>query len=420
MTTNIIPINKFDILFKKIMYTVLTISICKYINFIPTFVDNLIILLATLYLIYLLPQFPFKLTWDKAPLRIVFVFFVIWNLVTMLRGFSNFTFNKFTLINEQLFYIWILPLFACLKLNKYRIHILFRICIILCYFSILYTIINIPNILTYKNLYLINETDDTQFIQDLQSIAQNPTFIILPITIFFIANRLISKRYINLMNISLILAFFSVVICARRTTIFYIISLVCFSIINKRRNLTKSVYATTFIIIVVSTIIYIFSDSLLQFFPVLAERAVEDSRSGVINNFYADFTSIQDWLIGRGSFGTYYDPIFDYGSNNGQRYLSECGYLTILLRGGLLLLIPYYLIGLSAIKYGITKSNNFLVRAMAFYILAFLLFTIVGVNWTFKLHYIIYWLCIGGCFNRDLRNMSNVSLYKIINYGSSI
>ena len=57
MTTNIIPINKFDILFKKIMYTVLTISICKYINFIPTFVDNLIILLATLYLIYLLPQF---------------------------------------------------------------------------------------------------------------------------------------------------------------------------------------------------------------------------------------------------------------------------------------------------------------------------------------------------------------------------
>ena len=126
---------------------------------------------------------------------------------------------------------------------------------------------------------------------------------------------------------------------------------------DKKTSKLKIIMISFFIVILCYLLFNNIADSL---FATLIERGIEDTRSGVEEGFYADMKTTNDWLFGRGWFGQYYDPIF-------KEYRSgiETGYLTLILRGGLLYTILY--IGILIISFinGYFRSKNLFCKSFA-------------------------------------------------------
>lgn len=127
--------------------------------------------------------------------------------------------------------------------------------------------------------------------------------------------------------------------------------------------------------LIVGLCVAMFSGLEDSFFSLLMERGTEDSRSGVENNFYSDMNRLKDWVFGRGWFGAYYDVSFGK-----LRQGVETGWLTIILRGGLLYFVPYVgALFFSALN-GFFRSKNLFVKAFAIYN-AIYIFTLYPWGW---------------------------------------
>jgi hypothetical protein len=72
---------------------------------------------------------------------------------------------------------------------------------------------------------------------------------------------------------------------------------------------------------------------------------VTDTRSFLFIEFFQDFKN-SDWIFGRGFLGTYFSQYFldwdGVGGDSFQRFSVEIGFLDFLLKGGLLLTIPFF------------------------------------------------------------------------------
>lgn len=101
----------------------------------------------------------------------------------------------------------------------------------------------------------------------------------------------------------------------------------------------------------------IFSNLSDTFFSYIVERGLEDNRTDRNMDFMMDVFAGNDWIYGRGWFGQYYDSVYGY------RYSIETGYFALLLRGGVVYLIPYVSILILTFINGFFRSNNILCKA---------------------------------------------------------
>ena len=141
--------------------------------------------------------------------------------------------------------------------------------------------------------------------------------------------------------------------------------------------------------------------------------ALEESRGVVFEAFFSDFNSTTDLIFGRGLGGTVLRSLMDKDA----RYMDtiENGFLTILLKGGLLYLIPFVLILLRAFYLGCFRSNNDLSKALAFLILLY----VIGMFYfnlpNFSTSYFFIWISIVACFTPEIRNMNDEEISNAIN-----
>lgn len=124
-----------------------------------------------------------------------------------------------------------------------------------------------------------------------------------------------------------------------------------------------------------------------------------DTRSFLYDEFFDTFKG-SDWIGGRGYMGTYFSPWFySWEGDDGdyfQRFSLEVGVLQILLKGGLLLLVPFYLIYCRTLYKGFvlakTDTLNF-----NFSIFLFVQLMITGVeNYPlFDVNFMLIWIAMG-------------------------
>jgi len=146
----------------------------------------------------------------------------------------------------------------------------------------------------------------------------------------------------------------------------------------------------------------LFSNMADSFFINLINRGVEDSRTGVEESFYYDMSTTSDWIFGRGWLGTYYDPLFGF-----YRPSIETGYLTMILRGGLIYFIPYIaILSISAIK-GIFNSGNLICKAFGIICFIHILRLYPSGIPFFDFYTFCLWLGIWVCNNEYYRNLSD-------------
>lgn len=157
--------------------------------------------------------------------------------------------------------------------------------------------------------------------------------------------------------------------------------------------------------IVVGIAFVLFTNMADSFFSTLLERGDEDTRSGVEESFYADMKSQADWLFGRGWFGQYYEA-----STGFYRSSIETGYLALILRGGMLYLIPYVVtLGITAFT-GYFKSNNLFCKSFAIMCLMQII-SLYPFGWpAFNFNHFILWIGVWYCNNSNSRNKSDKSI----------
>ncbi|MBE0674220.1 MAG: hypothetical protein IH591_06130, partial [Bacteroidales bacterium] len=97
-------------------------------------------------------------------------------------------------------------------------------------------------------------------------------------------------------------------------------------------------------IFVILAFSYIF-ESTLAFQRGFSKAGFEESRGLVLEDFLIDFNKTSEWMFGRGIDGNILRTI---NLETGTESLIENGYLTVILKGGLLYLIPMVIIILTA------------------------------------------------------------------------
>jgi hypothetical protein len=145
--------------------------------------------------------------------------------------------------------------------------------------------------------------------------------------------------------------------------------------------------------------------------------AFEASRGGVFGDFFSDFSSTTDWIFGRGLLG---NVLRSLNYEEGIADTIENGFLTVLLKGGLLYLIPLLLILLRASFLGFFRSNNDLTKAMASVILIYVMMMAFFNLPNFGTQYILVWIFASACFTQKIRYYSNEEVSQAINYRNNL
>ena len=148
-----------------------------------------------------------------------------------------------------------------------------------------------------------------------------------------------------------------------------------------------------------------------SFFSVLMERGADDSRTGVEDSFYADMKSNSDWIFGRGWFGQYFESL-----TNLYRTGIETGFLTMILRGGLLYLLPYLLLlSISFVK-GVFFSHNLLCKSLGLICLMQII-SLYPFGWpAFNFFHFTVWMGVWLCNTKRFRMYNDKAILSELNF----
>lgn len=186
-------------------------------------------------------------------------------------------------------------------------------------------------------------------------------------------------------------------------TLLTVFSVWALYLLQDRVSKVKTIFMGIVISLFAVMIFYNYADSL---FATLLERGVEDTRSGVEHSFYQDMNKAEDWIIGRGWFGEYYDPIF-----RTRRHYIESGYLTLIMRGGIIYLILYVSLLLYSSFRGLLLSNNIFVKSFSVVILIYVISLYPFGIPDFDFNMFVIWIGLYFCNNRYILSLNDKEIY---------
>lgn len=339
---------------------------------------------------------------------ILFSFFFLWQLFVVLRmQFYNVNELRLILFDPLHFLSYLLPFAIIIPIRINKMITIFYSFLI---FSASFLLLNIFLIIMFP----INNFTDQIAISSLP-----PAGILL----------LLSKYSKKTITISAIVIVFSILFIGlmygRRSVILsaalfiflgYFVNIL---LNNKLRFSFKLVaFLLFFFISIYSITKFINSGDNNQF--AIFDRADTDSRSDVITAFAKDF-KFNDYIIGRGIDGAYYNPMKYWSFDNEEsrdvtfRTNIENGFLYLVMKGGVIWLFLFLTILFRAIYLGFFKSKNLFSKALACYLFIYFIDMFVFGQPTFSIKYLLVWVCIVICTSIRFRSINENQLMRLIN-----
>lgn len=360
-------------------------------------------LIESIGLVLFIPSAIHLIRWrfSNSYLRVVFFLYCSWQAIIISRGFTfDYESIKLMLFDaESGLFRFLVPLIILFpkKLIYYKKIVvgIISLSLVFIFFDILF--INNLLDLNYDN----NNTKFTfeHFVKIL-SISSGVIFLTYP----YQSNR---TKYIafSVLVVSLIFS----LIRARRALMFMTLSPILLSYILYLYERKKMYIILIIPYIIVGFYLIVGFKSIdinnYKLFNLFSERLTEDTRSGVEEYFYKDMNTT-DWIIGKGINGQYFCPNIDLGTLSNYRVMIETDYLNIILKGGLISLGLLLLIAIPAIIKGLFYSKNILAKAASIWISLWLIELYPANVTTFSLHYLLFWISIGICYSKHIRNLS--------------
>lgn len=249
-------------------------------------------------------------------------------------------------------------------------------------------------------LWLINYTDLVQDDFKGEGIGSYLPFI----SAFMLGLGTFFNRRQRILNIVLWTIYFILMMLNGRRNvsfsllIYAFIAYIFLTLAEMKKNKLKFVF-TILMSVFVIIILLLSIDSLTSgIFDRMANRANEDTRSGVEELFFADFVTSppSEWIWGRGMDGGYYQIVIneETGESTDNRTVIETGYLNMILKGGITYTLCVILIMILAIKRGYTQNNKidaFIATILCTYFID--LYTTNPVT-IFNVRSILFWFCV--------------------------
>jgi len=165
---------------------------------------------------------------------------------------------------------------------------------------------------------------------------------------------------------------------------------------------------TLMILIIAPLILFYYSDvgKLYIFERQFSQKGWEDSRGLVVDEFFSDFKSSEDWIFGRGLNGLVKRSV-GAATDIGKGNVIENGYLQIVLKGGnvYFFFVLYFFTKGFYLSWFKTK-NDFTKGFGALFIIYFI--GMIGLNQPIIGHrYFLIWLAVPICFSPFYRSLNN-------------
>ncbi|MBX9189798.1 hypothetical protein HCG69_17250 [Bacteroides sp. K03] len=384
-----------------IIYTIGILSE-DYFQLYNIFVFKLLIISGILMVVFTLLRFmSFSNANRKKEIWGLFLIILLWNGIMFIRS----DVSEITQKSNYLLPYPILPYFA-IFLMMLPLKNLLRSFIGVTYMvNVLFLFIFFIPIIEYNNGF-------RQFY--LETFAIGAGFI-------YITNKYHSSQKCFIALLVLFLAFLVATLTARRNLmltfgLYMLIGSINIVINGKIKSIESKLIAilVSFILLIGAISFYIQESS--GTFSNITKRAKEDTREDVFLAFAIDMANPKDLILGRGVFGQYYCPGVDKDENdeyNDYRNDIECGYLQIILKGGLIYLILYLLIFIIAIYKGL-KSSNQLSKGCA-YILIIQLIDLApfGLH-AFNTKTFMIWLAVAICLDLNISKMKDSEIFDML------
>lgn len=359
-------------------------------------------------------------------------YFIIVSSTILLLRYTYNNHQKISLL-QYLFLIWIAYMYVAAiptVLDSYREYFYFKQ-----FISIYFFLYLLP-------LLMIVEFDTTSIRKLMKfSYSLSMLYVCIAIPIFYASQKSIfSESIISLLGgaglvlmtfpyhnekksrrvmFSVVLGIVLMMLLGRRNKVLYLSSMLFFAgllnMFGSSTLKTKKNFRGIFVIFALACFLglVIFSSS-FEFFFSRVDTGM-DSREGIIELFILDFNATpNDWIFGRGIYGEFNGGVLAANEGTGMRYGIENGYLNIILKGGGVWLVLLILLSLKSVYLGIFKSNNKLCKGLAFVILVYYIDMIGFGVATISLGYIMVFIAISICCNKQFRKLTDEDLmYKI-------
>lgn len=344
-------------------------------------------------------------------LHVLFIFYFIWLLLVIFRDapqIANFTMMKVVLFSPYgsgglLYFV---PLAVFLPKNRVFYRKTFNAIVAL---GIIYLLLSL---LRAKQLLVAGDNPESQEMLETLSVLSIPCGFILCTFVYHSKSR----NLVALGVVALTLLF--AIIRGRRGLSLYCSSILLFAYLIYLHG-SKKKYIHVYILFLFFCLGGLYLNRMAyhiqqnRIFGFFAERGDDDTRTGVELYFYNDMKT-KDWIAGKGILGSYYCPDISESQQTNFRDDIETGYLQMILKGGIVSLIFFLLITIPAIIKGIFFSRNTLAKASGIWILLFLSTLYPRDETKFSANYILVWMSIGLCYNKNLRNMDEQEIFGFL------
>lgn len=227
----------------------------------------------------------------------------------------------------------------------------------------------------------------------------------------------------------LILGLFMVTLLARRSVMlsclgYMFAAFMIYLVYRKGITLLEKSMSIVISLVLLGFVYAFFMVNTDQLFSGISGRITDNTREEVLLLYTADMDeNPRNWIVGKGIEGSYYAPGVDFDSELDNlsntytieyRTLIECGYLMLVLKGGIVYLLLYWALFIPAIVKGFFYSNNLFSKGCA--AIAFLwLIDMVPFGLPFvSIRYFIILFCVGICYSKRIRIMNDEELSEYI------
>ncbi len=373
---------------------------------IPLIIKYVLFIFALVVLIFCRLSKPSKLK-GITLINAIIILFVLWSsvlIVTSILGFDSLMDIQRSLADRYFFIPYILPLLLLFtKFDLDFFGILFKYSYLFLFPAILLQM--------YSILFNFSPMDWYQQIEGINIFSTGAGFLLL-------VAHISKNKSVSIISIIYYLLLLVLVIAYGRrslvmTSILYLLCMVILRIWSPFLKIFNRIriYLIGLLIVFIVILFGHFITTTYAFERGFNRSAFEESRGVVFEDFNNDFTSNNDWIFGRGLEGRVYRSIHSEGSSE----TIENGFLTILLRGGLLYLVPFILILLRASYLGLFCSRNDLAKALGCIILIHFLGMFAFNLPDYSGQYILVWISVSVCYSPEIIKLSNMDLYKALN-----
>jgi hypothetical protein len=222
----------------------------------------------------------------------------------------------------------------------------------------------------------------------------------------------LKNKTVNWVFIIILVSLISLVYLARRNGIVTFMGFIIASYLLNAGNQRVVLYRVMPLLGITLGFVFLYYDSYsMVLVDNLIGRFDVDTRTGLFNMFFDGMRN--NMLFGKGMNATYFAPTGGFEIDGvffpleEYRRIIENGYLQLLLSGGIVHIILFFLVLAPAAVLGIFRSNNRFAKASGIIVLLWLLDMFIYGLPRLSLHYILVWICAGICYNDLIRLKSD-------------